>query len=78
MKPEIVLLDISMPEMDGVNCAQKILDLNPIAKIAFITGYEVGNLDGFSDRIKEAVTTYLTKPVELADLSAALSRLLKP
>ena len=78
MKPEIVLLDISMPEMDGVNCAEKILDLNPIAKIAFITGYEVGNLDDFGDRIKKTVKTCLTKPVELADLSAALSRMLKP
>jgi PAS domain S-box-containing protein len=78
MKPEIVLLDISMPEMDGVNCAEKILNLNPIAKIAFITGYEVGNLDDFGDRIKNAVTTCLTKPVELADLSATLSRMLQP
>jgi signal transduction histidine kinase/CheY-like chemotaxis protein len=78
MKPEIVLLDISMPEMDGVDCAEKILDLNPIAKIAFITGYEIGNLDDFGDRIKNAVTAYLTKPVELADLSAALSRMLQP
>ena len=78
LHPDLITLDISMPEMDGVNCAQKILDLNPIAKIAFITGYEVGNLNDFSDRIKEAIKTYLTKPVELADLSAALSRMLKP
>ena len=77
MKPEIVLMDINMPEMDGANCAEKILDLNPGAKIAFITGYEVGSLDEFGDRIKSTVTTFLTKPVELADLSAALSRMLK-
>ncbi|MGD9151982.1 MAG: response regulator [Desulfobacterales bacterium] len=76
-KPEIVLLDINMPEMDGVNCAEKILDLNPAAKIAFITGYEPGSLDEFNDRIKNAVTTFLTKPVELADLSTTLSRMLQ-
>ena len=76
-KPEIVLMDINMPEMDGVNCAEKILDLNSAAKIAFITGVEVGSLDEFGDRIKNSVTTFLTKPVELADLSAALARMLQ-
>jgi CheY-like chemotaxis protein len=77
LKPEIVLMDISMPEMDGINCAEKILDFNPEAKIAFITGYEVGGLDGFSDRIKNSVKTFLTKPVELADLSSTLARMLQ-
>ncbi len=77
LKPEVVLMDINMPEMDGVNCAEKIFDLNPDAKIAFITGYEVEGLDEFGDRIKDSVTTFLTKPVELADLSTALSRMLQ-
>ena len=77
MKPEVVLMDINMPEMDGANCAEKILDINPDAKIAFITGYEVEGLDEFGDRIKNSVKTFLTKPVELADLSSALSRMLQ-
>ena len=76
MKPEVVLMDINMPEMDGANCAEKIFDLNPDAKIAFITGYEIEGLDEFGDRIKDSVKTFLTKPVELADLSSALSRML--
>jgi CheY-like chemotaxis protein len=77
MKPEVVLMDINMPEMDGVNCAEKILDLNPDARIAFITGYEVEGLDEFGDRIKDSVKTFLTKPVELADLSSTLSQMLQ-
>ncbi len=77
MKPEVVLMDINMPEMDGINCAEKIFDLNPYAKIAFITGYEVEGLNEFGDRIQDSVKTFLTKPVELADLSSALSRMLQ-
>ena len=76
-RPEIVLLDINMPEMDGANCAEKILDLNPDAKIAFITGYESDSLNEFNDRIKKSITTFLTKPVELADLSAAIKHMLQ-
>jgi CheY-like chemotaxis protein len=77
LKPEVVLMDINMPEMDGVNCAEKIFDINPDAKIAFISGYEVESLDDFGDRIKNSVKTFLTKPVELTDLSATLSRMLQ-
>jgi PAS domain S-box-containing protein len=76
-KPEIVLLDINMPEMDGANCAEKIMDLNPDAKIAFITGFEADSMDEFNDRIKKSITTFLTKPVELIDLSAALKHMLQ-
>jgi two-component system response regulator AlgR len=76
LKPDVVLMDINMPEMDGVNCAEKILDLNPNAKITFITGYEINNLDEFSDRIKASIKTFLIKPVELVELSTALNRML--
>jgi CheY-like chemotaxis protein len=77
LSPDVVLMDINMPEMDGANCAEKILDLNPNAKIAFITGYEINDLDEFSDRIKASIKTFLIKPVELADLSSALARMLR-
>jgi two-component system chemotaxis response regulator CheY len=77
VKPEVVLMDINMPEMDGVNCAEIILDINPDAKIAFITGYEAEGMGQFGDRIKDSVKTFLTKPVELADLSTALSEMLQ-
>ena len=76
-KPAVVLMDINMPEMDGVNCAEKIFDLNPDAKIAFISGYEITGSDEFGDRIKDSIQTFLTKPVELADLSTALTHMLQ-
>jgi PAS domain S-box-containing protein len=77
MKPEVVLMDINMPEMDGVSCAEKIFDLNPDARIAFLSGYGIEGLDEVGDRIKASIKTFLTKPVELADLSTALTRLLQ-
>jgi two-component system cell cycle sensor histidine kinase/response regulator CckA len=77
LKPDVVLMDINMPEMDGVNCAEKIFDLDPNAKIAFITGYEINNLDEFSGRIKTSIKTFLTKPVALAELSTTLTAMLQ-
>ena len=74
--PEVVLLDINMPEMDGFTCAEKILDLDAGANIAFVSGYEMNGLDGLKDRVKASIKGYLTKPVDLATLSGFLEQIL--
>jgi PAS domain S-box-containing protein len=74
--PEVVLLDINMPEMDGFTCAEKILDLDAGANIAFVSGYEMNGLDGLKDRVKASIKGYLTKPVDLATLSGFLEQML--
>jgi PAS domain S-box-containing protein len=76
MEPEAVLLDINMPVMDGFTCAEKLLDLDSRAKIAFVSGYEMNGLDGLKDRVKASIKGYLTKPVEVSRLSAFLEQLL--
>ncbi|EUB39480.1 response regulator receiver domain protein [Fusobacterium sp. CM1] len=38
-RPEIVLMDINMPKIDGLSVAKKIKLINPDTKIAIITGY---------------------------------------
>jgi CheY-like chemotaxis protein len=75
-KPDAVLLDINMPEMDGFTCADKLLDMDPAAKIAFISGYEMNGLDGLKEKVKASIKGYLTKPVDLPTLSNFLEQLL--
>jgi two-component system cell cycle sensor histidine kinase/response regulator CckA len=76
LNPQAVLLDINMPEMDGFTCAEKLMDLDPAAKIVFVSGYEMDGLDGLKNGVKEAIKGYLTKPVELGQLSTFLEQLL--
>ena len=38
-QPDVVITDISMPKMDGIEMAKNILKLNPNQKIIFITGH---------------------------------------
>lgn len=38
--PEVVLMDVEMPEMSGIDCARAIQDKNPMAVLVFVTAHE--------------------------------------
>jgi PAS domain S-box-containing protein len=76
-QPDIVLLDRNMPEMDGITCAEKILEQHPEARIVMLSGYEEHGPDGIRNRARSSIKGYLTKPVDMRKLSLLLSRLLQ-
>ncbi|MEJ2285179.1 MAG: response regulator, partial [Desulfobacterales bacterium] len=75
-KPDAVLMDINMPEMDGIACIEEIFNYDPGAKISIISGYELDGMNGLGQKAKELIHDYLPKPVGLSDLSALLARML--
>ncbi len=67
--PDVVLMDIKMPDMDGIEAA-KILTAEQIAPVILLTAYGQKEL---VDRAKEAgVAGYLVKPFKEADLAPAI------
>jgi two-component system cell cycle sensor histidine kinase/response regulator CckA len=76
-RPDAVLMDINMPEMDGVACIEELLNHDPHANISIISGYEMEGINGLSKQTKDCIKDYLAKPVGLGDLSALLARMLK-
>jgi len=66
--PDIVIMDRSMPEMDGVTCIREILKTNPDAKIIIVSGYEESGANGIDEDIKGIIKGYLTKPCGVEDL----------
>ena len=75
-KPHVVLIDRNMPEMDGITCTERILEQDPAAKILLISGYDEDGPDGIDFPTKEVIKGYLTKPLEMEELSRFLNRLL--
>ena len=67
-QPEVVLLDIAMPEVDGFDVARSLPDPKPL--VIFQTAYDEYALQAFEH---EAID-YLVKPVTLERLERALSR----
>lgn len=69
LKPSIVIMDIKMPGMDGIE-AGRILTEERIAPVLLLTAYSQQDL---VDRAKEAgVMAYIVKPFHEADLAPAI------
>ncbi len=69
-QPDIVLLDINMPELDGVIAAQRITAKLPETGIIILTMYRRD--DYVFEAIKAGARGYLLKEAELEDLLAAI------
>lgn len=69
-RPDVVLLDIRMPDMDGIEAARHLLKLEHPPAVIFCTAYDEHALQAF----KVQAVDYLLKPVSREDLAAALGR----
>src|ERR1700730_16042741 len=70
----LLLTDIVMPEMDGIELARKASELDPDLKIMFITGFAAVALNPDSQAPKDA--KILSKPFHLRDLVDQVERML--
>jgi len=70
---DLVLLDIRMPDLDGVTVLHHIRSRHPGTPVIMITGYPT--IDTAVECTKLGAEDYLVKPFRLADLEASLSKL---
>lgn len=60
--PDLITLDITMPEMDGVECLKRILDIDPDQKVVMITA--AGQQSKVVEALKLGAKQFITKPFE--------------
>ena len=72
-QPDVILLDIQMPEMDGLSCAVYLRELDTMPAIIFCTAYDEHALEAF----KSNAEGYLLKPVMQQELQQVLDHLTK-
>jgi signal transduction histidine kinase len=72
IRPPIVLTDIKMPGMDGIDLLQRIKDESPDTEVIMITGH--GDMELAIQSLKFDATDFITKPINEDILEIALKR----
>jgi DNA-binding NarL/FixJ family response regulator len=75
MSPDIILMDISMPEMDGIMATQKALEMNPKIKIIGLSMY--GEEEYYYKMIEAGVKGFLLKNSEISEVKTAIDTVYK-
>ena len=72
-RPDLVIMDIKMPEMDGIELIARLREQNPSALCVIVSGYS--DFEYARAAIQNSAVDYLLKPVNPEELSALLKRL---
>lgn len=73
LEPDVLLVDIGMPEVDGLNAVKYILDQGYEPYIIFLTGFDYFALNAFD----LAALDYIVKPIRLSRLIKAFDKIAK-
>ena len=77
-KPDLILLDIMMPRMDGNEVRKQLLSDPATREIPVIHLSAVGDFEKQHQALAEGVTDYIVKPFTPADLSQRVADMLDP
>ena len=74
--PDIVLLDMRMPEMDGLTCLDRIRKHNPSVKVVMLSAFD--DPTRIRAALKRGASAYIVKTVNPVDLPAAIRQVVQP
>ena len=73
-EPDLVIMDIKMPHLNGLETLKSLKSLKPTLKVLIITGYESSDVAAQATRL--GASDYLTKPFERERVRAKVDALL--
>lgn len=73
LSPEITTLDITMPNMDGLEALKEIKKVNAEAKIIMVTA--AGQQNKMVEAIKSGASEFVTKPFEAEEIVALIAKM---
>lgn len=69
-KPDIILSDVRMPRMNGIDMCKELLSILPYSSIIFMSGYS--DKEYLKAAIKLKAVSYVEKPIDTAEIEAAI------
>src|SRR2546425_2663595 len=72
-RPQIVLLDLMMPQMNGLEVLDRIMEVAPETEVILVTGQY--SAESAVDAIRRGASDYITKPINLGVLRERIAKL---
>lgn len=76
LRPDLVTLDIVMPQMDGVEALRKIREVEPQARVCMVSA--VNQKEKLAECIKLGAIDFIVKPFEKAQLESLFTKQGRP
>lgn len=73
-KPNIIIMDIKMPEKNGLEAQQAIMQFNPNVKTIILTAFD--NFNFAQNAIKLGVVDYILKPIRPDELNESINKII--
>src|SRR5262245_11639616 len=74
-RPEIVLLDLLIPGVRGMELLEKVVSIAPEAEVIFVTGHY--STDAAVEAIRKGASDYITKPLSITNLRQRVGMLVE-
>jgi len=74
-RPDVAILDYSLPDGDGLQALRELREIDPAASFVMLTAH--GSIDLAVQAVKEGAEQFLTKPVELPTLLVVIERVIE-
>ncbi|MDF2539197.1 MAG: hypothetical protein K0S76_2218 [Herbinix sp.] len=74
LHPDITTMDITMPEMDGLEALKQIMDIDKNAKVVMVTA--AGQKTKMVDAVKYGAAEFLAKPFDAAQIIEIINKVL--
>jgi two-component system chemotaxis response regulator CheY len=72
-KPDAVLMDITMPDMDGIETLKKLREMDPAARVSMVTA--MGQQSLVIEALKLGARDFVVKPFDAARVLAAVKKI---
>lgn len=75
VRPDVVLVDLQMPEINGLEILRSVREIDPACAVVLITGH--ATVDSAMEAVRSGALDYLTKPLNLERLGELLTTVQK-
>ena len=74
-RPDVLVLDLKMPEMDGLTLLSRLSESSPLIKAVIVSAY--GDMDNIRTAMNRGAFDFITKPINFEDLALTMEKTIK-